>query len=52
VLACVGQVTACRLSAQDSVYIWTATFVDGGQVEYKVEELVHAIRRAHHLGTM
>ncbi|KAE8981608.1 hypothetical protein PR003_g24577 [Phytophthora rubi] len=33
----VGQVVACRLSAQDGVYIWTATFVDGVQVEYKVE---------------
>lgn len=42
----VGQVVACRLSPQDGVYVWTATFVDGDSAEYKVEELVHAIRRA------
>eukprot|EP00644_Phytophthora_capsici_P018186 jgi/Phyca11/113783/e_gw1.25.217.1 len=42
----IGQVAACRLSPHDGVYIWTATFVDGDTAEYKVEELVHAIRRA------
>ncbi|KAG6944637.1 hypothetical protein JG688_00016980 [Phytophthora aleatoria] len=33
----VGQVAACRLSPHDGVYIWTATIVDGGRTEYKVE---------------
>ncbi|KAK1928832.1 hypothetical protein P3T76_015621 [Phytophthora citrophthora] len=42
----VGQVAACRLSPQDGVYVWTATLVDGDSAEHKVEELVHAIRRA------
>ncbi|ETO59466.1 hypothetical protein F444_22186 [Phytophthora nicotianae P1976] len=42
----IGQVSACRLSPHDGVYIWTASFVDGGRTEYKGEELVHAIRRA------
>ncbi|KAG1690606.1 hypothetical protein DVH05_027957 [Phytophthora capsici] len=42
----IGQVAACRLCPHDGVYIWTATFVDGDTAEYKVEELVHAIRRA------
>ncbi|OWZ05871.1 hypothetical protein PHMEG_00021962 [Phytophthora megakarya] len=45
----IGQIAACRLSPQDGVYIWTATFLDGGRVEYKVEELAHAIRRSRDL---
>ncbi|OWZ21839.1 hypothetical protein PHMEG_0003547 [Phytophthora megakarya] len=43
------QIAACRLRPKDDVYIWTAIFRDGGRVEYKVEELAHAIRRSRDL---
>ncbi|KAE9165963.1 hypothetical protein PF002_g31231 [Phytophthora fragariae] len=43
----VGQVAGIHLCPHEGVYIWTATFVDGGSVQYKAEELVHAICRAH-----
>ncbi|KUF88813.1 DmX protein 1 [Phytophthora nicotianae] len=47
----VGQVAGCRLSETEGVYIWSVTFIHGDSLEYQVEELAHAVRRAYALGT-
>lgn len=47
----VGQVAGCRLSETEGVYVWSVTFIHGDSLEYQVEELVHAVRRAHAFGT-
>ncbi|KAF1775862.1 hypothetical protein GQ600_25441 [Phytophthora cactorum] len=47
----VGQVAGCRLSVTEGVYVWSVVFIHGDSLEYQVEELAHAARRAHALGT-
>ncbi|KAF4046890.1 SWIM zinc finger domain-containing protein [Phytophthora infestans] len=41
----------CRLSETEGVYIWSVAFIHGDSLEYQVEELAHAIRRAYAHGT-
>ncbi|KAG3099996.1 hypothetical protein PI125_g14846 [Phytophthora idaei] len=47
----VDQVAGCRLSMTEGVYVWSVVFIHGDSLEHQGEELVHAVRRAHALGT-
>ncbi|ETK80144.1 hypothetical protein L915_14101 [Phytophthora nicotianae] len=47
----VGQAAGCRLSATEGVYVWSVVFIHRDSLEYQVEGLAHAVRRAPALGT-